>query len=155
MYKERACAVIPAYNEQKNLEKILKLIPSYLNQTIIVDDGSTDMTSEIAESYMSKGVILQRHEKNRGKAIALKTGIEKAIEIGYEIIVTLDGDGQHSPKEIPRLIEKLEEGNDLVIGSRNFQNNNMPLGNMLANILDSKIVSKITKTKNKRFAKRL
>lgn len=147
MNNGRSCAVIPAYNEEKGLEKVLNsvlnLIPCYLYQTIVVDDGSKDKTADVASKYQCKGVILLRHEKNRGKAAALKTGIEKALEFGYDLILTLDADGQHLPQDIPLLLNKINEGYDLVIGERDF--NKMPFWNMIANIIDAGVTSSITK----------
>lgn len=146
MYIGRSCVIIPVYNEKEELEKLLpsviNLIPRYIHQTIVVDDGSNDNTADVAYRYRPKGVILLRHERNRGKASALKTGIEKAVEIGYDPIILMDGDGQHSPDKIPipLILEKLyEEKLDLVVGARNF--NKMPRPNKYANINDSKLAS--------------
>lgn len=140
------CGVIPAYNEEKGLEGVLRsiltLVPNYLNQTIVVDDGSTDRTVEVASKYMSKGVIVLRHERNKGKKHALLTGIEYAIKIGYNPLITLDADGQHLPGDIPELLKKYREGNHLVVGERNLEE--MPPKNRLANIVDAAFVSFIT-----------
>ena len=140
------CGVIPAYNEEKGLESILSEVPKYLTQSIVIDDGSTDRTAEVARSYASKGILVLRNKENLGKALSLKRGIDFAVNVGYNVIVTMDADRQHRPDEIRLLLDKIYEDEfDLVIGARNF--NEMPTANRYANILDSKIVSFITRTK--------
>lgn len=140
------CGVIPAYNEEKGLEAILSEVPIYLPQTIVVDDGSTDRTAEVARSYASKGIITLKNEYNMGKALSLKKGIDFALKVGYNVIVAMDADRQHLPEEIPLLLDKVyNEGFDLVIGARNFDK--MPFANKYANIYDSKVVSLITRQK--------
>jgi len=140
------CGVIPAYNEEKGLESILSEVPKYLTQSIVIDDGSTDRTAEVARSYASKGILVLRNKENLGKALSLKRGIDFAVNVGYNAIVTMDADRQHLPEEIPLLLGKIYEDEfDLVIGARNF--NEMPAANRYANILDSKIVSFITHAK--------
>ncbi len=137
------CGVIPAYNEEKGLESILSEVPIYLPQSIVVDDGSTDRTAEVAGSYARKGILVLRNKENLGKARSLKKGIDFAVNVGYNAIVTIDADRQHLPEEIPLLLDKIyNEGFDLVIGARNF--NEMPFANKYANIYDSKVVSLIT-----------
>ena len=107
--------VIPAYNEELTIGSIVTLSKKY-GEVLVVDDGSSDRTHSIA---MSAGAKIIKHPENMGKAQALKTGFLYAIENNYEVIVTLDADGQHNPEEIPKLLKPILDGEaDLVIGSR-------------------------------------
>lgn len=107
--------VIPAYNEELTVGSVVALAKKF-GDVLVVDDGSMDRTSEIAREA---GAIVIRHERNMGKGYALSTGFEYALSKDYDVIVTLDADGQHNPDEIPSLIEPIVKGEaDLVIGSR-------------------------------------
>ena len=107
--------IIPAYNEELTIGSVVALAKKY-GDVLVVDDGSGDRTSEIAREA---GAIVIRHNTNMGKGAALKTGFEYALSREYEIVVTLDADGQHNPDEIPLLMEPIIRGEaDLVIGSR-------------------------------------
>ena len=107
-------AIIPAYNEEKALADVIGKTLDYVDEVIVVDDGSSDKTSEVA---IEAGARVIKHSVNLGKGEALKSGF-KAIE-GDSIIITIDGDGQHNPSEIPDLIRPIiEDGADLVNGSR-------------------------------------
>ena len=118
--------VIPAYNEKLTIGSVVVLSKKY-GDVLVVDDGSRDRTGHIAEAAGAKVI---RHPENRGKAQALKTGFLHALENSYDIVVTLDADGQHNPGEIPRVMEPVLSGEaDLVIGSRflNGGGNGIPL----------------------------
>ena len=107
-------AVIPAYNEHVAVGSIALQARKFVDRVIVVDDGSTDNTAEIAKLA---GVELIKHGKNKGKGVALKTGFEAAKN--SDIIVTLDADGQHKISDIPKLIKPIKEGKaDIVNGSR-------------------------------------
>jgi len=109
-------AGIPAYNEEKTIAKVVLLAKKYVDKVIVVDDGSRDMTAEIAEAL---GAEVIRHKENMGYGAALRTIFHKAREENADILVILDADGQHDPEEIPTLIEPLlKDEADLVIGSR-------------------------------------
>lgn len=112
--------IIPAYNECENLKSLLRQIPlEVLGRkvgVIVVDDGSTDATVEVVEKY---GYLIARNAVRRGGGAALRLGYDIAKSLGVKIAVTIDGDGQHNPQEIHRLIEPiLQDKYDLVIGSR-------------------------------------
>jgi glycosyltransferase involved in cell wall biosynthesis len=116
--KERGpiIACIPAYNEEKTIAKVILKTKKYVDKVIVCDDGSTDMTAEIAEAL---GVEVIRHEKNKGKGAAIRSLFKKARGEAADIVITLDADGQHNPDEIPRLIKfMIDSGADIVIGSR-------------------------------------
>ncbi len=113
--------VIPAHNEEKHIEKVIKETKKFAKNILVVDDGSKDKTSALAEKA---GIVVLRHIVNLGKGAALKTGCEFAIKKGAEKIVVLDADGQHDPKEIPEFVKALDNA-DIVFGYRRL-NRNMP-----------------------------
>jgi glycosyltransferase involved in cell wall biosynthesis len=131
--------VIPAYNEATVIQGVIKEIgkEGYEN-IIIVDDGSRDQTYKKAKEISEVTVL--RHKINRGKGAATKTGIEAAKLLGADIIVTMDGDGQHDPKDIKNLANPIIENSfDVVLGSRLKNPEGMPLykrlHNHIANII--------------------
>ena len=109
-------AVIPAYNEELFIGSIVLKARQIVERVIVVDDGSTDRTSELA-TYAGAEVI--RLDKNMGKAHALLLGLKRALDLGSTAAVSLDGDGQHKAREIPNVVRPVLDGKaDLVIGSR-------------------------------------
>jgi glycosyltransferase involved in cell wall biosynthesis len=109
-------ACIPALNEEKTIKIIIKQTLKHVDEVIVCDDGSTDQTPQIVE--LSKAVLLT-HEKNLGKGKALQTCFQYLRQKKPDIIITLDGDGQHDPEDIPKLIKPITDNEaDLVIGSR-------------------------------------
>lgn len=107
---------IPAYNEEKTIAQVIIGAQKYSHIVIVCDDGSTDLTAEIAERL---GAIVVRHERNRGYGAAIQSLFRRAKELRADILITLDSDGQHNPSEIPRLVKPIEEGvADVVLGSR-------------------------------------
>lgn len=118
-------AIIPAFNEEKTLGGVILKLKKYVDQIIIIDDGSQDNTSRVAQE---SGATVYRHLINRGLGGALGTGIEAALLNDADIVVTLDADEQHDPAEIPQLIKPILEGEaDAVIGSRFLVSQKMPL----------------------------
>jgi glycosyltransferase involved in cell wall biosynthesis len=113
-------AIIPAYNESKNIGKIIAETNKYVSMVIVVDDGSQDNTANIARS-MNAYVI--SHKRNIGKGAALKRGLNECTKSNPDIVITIDADGQHDPADIPKLLEPIENGEaDIVIGSRYVKN---------------------------------
>ncbi len=109
-------ACIPCYNEEQNIAKVIIETKKFVDQVIVCDDGSNDFTSVIAENL---DVIVIKHKKNLGKGIALKSLFNKSKSLKANIIITLDGDGQHNPNQIPQLIDPILKNEfDVVIGSR-------------------------------------
>ena len=109
-------AVVPAYNESSTIGFVVKGLRGRVDEIIVVDDGSKDNTYELAASV---GAVALRHFLNRGQGAALKTGIDYALGLGAEIIITFDADGQHDVKDIEKLIEPITKGSaDVVLGSR-------------------------------------
>jgi glycosyltransferase involved in cell wall biosynthesis len=113
MVKFKTSAVIPAYNEAASIRNVIVECKRFCDEIIVVDDGSTDNTAEAAES---SGAVVVRHEKNLGVTRTIECGF-KAAE--GDIIVTMDADGQHSPSDIPKLIDPISKGKaDVVFGVR-------------------------------------
>jgi len=100
--------VIPALNESKYIKSVIENVKLHCKNIIIVDDGSVDNTSEICKSL---GVNVIRHNSNKGKGVALMTGCEYALSQGANKIVVMDSDGQHDPKEIINIVDKLNHFN--------------------------------------------
>lgn len=124
MPRESVLIIIPAYNEELTIGSVVALSKRY-GDVLVVDDGSQDRTTKIASSC---GAHVLRHEKNKGKSAALETGFRYALEKNYDIVVTLDADGQHDPDFIPSVIEPILRGDaDMVIGSRTRGKNRIPL----------------------------
>jgi len=109
-------AAIPAYNEEVAIGSVVLRTKKYVDRVIVIDDGSSDSTAKIAELA---GAEVIRHSSNLGKGVGIHDAFVRAKELNAEIIVCLDGDGQHNPDEIPRLIESVQKDlADMVIGSR-------------------------------------
>ena len=108
--------ILPAYNEEDSIGSVILLTKFYADNVIVVDDGSSDRTAEIARKAGAEVII---HETNTGKGGALKTGFTAAANLGADIIVTMDSDGQHNPAEIPKLVAPIIKGEaEMVNGSR-------------------------------------
>ncbi|HEX2061700.1 MAG TPA: glycosyltransferase family 2 protein [Thermoanaerobaculia bacterium] len=113
---ERFAVIIPALNAERTLPRVVIEARRQLEPVIVIDDGSTDATGAVARAV---GATVLRHDVNRGKGGALKTGFAWALENGFDGVITLDADGQHLPGEIPKFIAaRAETGADLIIGGR-------------------------------------
>ncbi|TYA52325.1 DUF2062 domain-containing protein [Formosa maritima] len=132
------CVIIPTYNNQRTLKRVLNGVLELTNNIIVVNDGSTDTTSTILKEYQQ---LQQIHfPKNKGKGLALKEGFKLAVSLGYQFAITIDSDGQHFPIDIPNFINELELNNSkdmLIIGSRNMEQEGVPgkssFGNKFSN----------------------
>src|SRR5690606_24696047 len=119
--------ILPAYNEEVSIGSIVLLTRFYADNVIVVDDGSSDRTAEVARKAGAEVIV---HEVNQGKGVALKTGFTAAASLGADVIVTMDSDGQHNPADIPKLVEPILKGEaDMVNGSRylNGMDKNTPV----------------------------
>jgi glycosyltransferase involved in cell wall biosynthesis len=132
--------IIPAYNEERNIQELLGLLGEYpKNDIVVVDDGSSDGTGNLVEHF---GATLLRHGTNKGKGMAHRTGFTYAVEKGYDGVITLDADGQHAPGEIGLFLKKRDEA-DILVGTRDMSLANMPLLRYLTNKVTSLTVSLI------------
>jgi len=120
-YRPKIIAAIPAYNEEQFISKVVSKARRYVDEVIVVDDRSTDNTPEVAQAA---GATVIKHKASQGAGAATKTAFKAAKGRHADILVTLDGDGQHNPDEIPQLLAPiLNKEADLVIGSRFLQPN--------------------------------
>ena len=107
---------IPAFNEEKNIAAIIVKLKKIVDTVIVCNDGSTDSTSEIAQNL---GAVVINHPKNLGYGAGIRSIFNKSKEIGSEVLVTFDGDGQHRLEDIKKVVEPIEKNKaDIVIGSR-------------------------------------
>ncbi|MGB9694743.1 MAG: glycosyltransferase family 2 protein [Caldisericaceae bacterium] len=137
-------AIIPAKDEAKNILNVVERTRNYVDQVLVIDDGSQDKTSDLAKSA---GALVIRNPQNLGKADSLKIGFEFAIKERADYLLLIDADGQHNPDEIPLFISKMAEGYDIVVGARKFDPKLMPALRIFANTTSSVILSKICGTK--------
>ena len=129
--------VIPAFNEAKSIQKVIRDVKTVVPDVIVIDDGSSDGTADLARS---EGALVYQHILNRGLGGALGTGLVAALRQKADCIVTFDADGQHLPQDIMRMVQLIAEGKaDVVIGSRLKEFQKMPfrrrLYNDVANII--------------------
>ncbi len=133
--------IIPAYNEELALKPVVEEYLPYADEIIIVDDGSSDSTYEIAKTLQNDQVLVFHHEKNQGKVAALRTGVEHAMG---DIVIFTDADCTYPARYIPEFVDKIEHGVDLVLGSRQINRRNIPLFNRLGNFIFSSLAAYIS-----------
>lgn len=130
---KRVCAVIPTYNNAGTLLDVYHRLQPYIEDILIVNDGSTDDTlQKLKDSGEAISVI--NYKKNQGKGYALKFGFETALRAGFDYVISIDSDGQHYPEDLPRFAEAMEQNPDaLIVGNRKLVQENMPGKNTFAN----------------------
>ena len=128
----KCCVIIPTYNNDKTLKRVIDGVLQYTKNIIIVNDGCTDTTPEILKEYPQ---ITQIHfETNKGKGVGLRTAFKKALTLDYHYAITIDSDGQHYPNDIPIFINEIEKcTNCLLIGARNMTQEGIPKGSSFGN----------------------
>lgn len=132
-------ACVPAYNQEREVFSLVKEISNYVDKVIVCDDGSSDKTGDRAREA---GAFVITHKKNMGKGAAMKSLFEYAKKTDFDVLVTIDGDGQFLPSEISRLVKPVEEQNyDVVIGNRFNGVSDMPGYRKFGN----KMLDKMTK----------
>ena len=130
---------IPAYNEEKNIAKIIVKLKKMVDQILVCDDGSTDSTCAIAESL---GVTVIKHPENSGYGMAIRSIFLKAREINADLLVTIDADGQHKIEDINKIIKPIADGRaDISIGSRFLKEDNNTPGYRKLGV---KVITKVT-----------
>lgn len=139
----KLCVIVPVYNAAKTIRPLIQQIQSLGLPAMVVNDGSTDQTAQLAAEA---GALVINHLQNRGKGLALRSGFTVALEAGYDAVVTLDGDGQHDPREIPHLLERMQQPPraSIVIGQRQFDDQAMPAARCRVNQLMSRLISFMT-----------
>ena len=140
----RVIAGMPAYNEGKYIGSLILQVQQYADEVIVVDDGSTDLTSKIAELA---GATVIRHQQNQGKGVAIQGILAEAAKRTPDVLVLLDADSQHNPEEIPSLIRAVSEGSDLVIGSRKMQRSHIPPYRRVGQAVLSRLTRTLSKQK--------
>ena len=128
----KICVIIPTYNNANTLIDVIHGVQKYSDNIIIVNDGSTDSTSELLNTVSCLKII--SFPLNKGKGAAIKEGMAEALSHGFEYVMTIDSDGQHYPDDIPKMFNALNKNPDsLIIGSRNINADGMPSKNTFAN----------------------
>jgi len=135
--ERKICILIPTYNNEKTLERVISGVLEYTRNIVVINDGSTDSTSDILKNYNQITVI--NLPENKGKGNGLKTGFRKAVESGFDYAITIDSDGQHYADDIPVFVKALldEKEDVLLIGNRNMSQDGIPkkssFGNWFSN----------------------
>lgn len=142
---QKICVVIPAYNEAKHIKDVVNSALKFVTTVVVVDDGSCDSTSDEAKSA---GAIVIKHEHNKGKGVALGTGLRYALDNGFDMAITMDADGQHLSEEIPIFLEAYQRTcAHVILGNRMNNPAAMPLIRRLTNRFMSKLLSRMMKQK--------
>ncbi|HLC63414.1 MAG TPA: glycosyltransferase family 2 protein [Candidatus Nanoarchaeia archaeon] len=152
MKSKKVIITIPAYNEESTIARTMEEIKQVMNplkysyEIQVVNDGSTDRTSDVAKKIGAKVIS---HKRNLGLARTFQTELENCLRKNADIIVHTDADGQYPASSIPELIMKIEQGYDIVLGSRFISKSGYKneLSRKLGNVIFAKVISKLTKTK--------
>jgi glycosyltransferase involved in cell wall biosynthesis len=133
--------LIPSYNEVKTIGHLVRELKNKGLDVIVVDDGSKDGTGRIARE---ESAVVLTHNENMGKGLALREGFKFVLNNGYDAVLTMDGDGQHSPEAIPHFLEQLARTkSQLIVGNRMVEAKGMPLIRWLTNKFMSFVISSI------------
>lgn len=139
---------MPALNEERNIAAVLQAIPSFVDQIIVIDDGSVDKTAEIAKSMQAKVIS---HRSNKGVGMAFRTGVIAFLKSNYDIMINMDSDGQFNPVDIEKLVTPIaEEEADFVTASRFYDKNlypKMTKAKFYGNKFMAQFISTLTKQK--------
>lgn len=140
----KTLVIIPALNAERTIAAVVRDSKTANENVLVVNDGSSDRTAEAAREA---GAEVVSHAVNRGKGAALKTGFAYALERGFDAVVTLDADGQHLPREIPKFLAAREEtGADLIIGGRAHLFDEMLPRRRMANRFSARCIAFASKT---------
>ena len=138
--RESYCIIVPAYEEERRVSRVVQSVQPYCRDIVVVDDGSSDRTAEEARRA---GAVVVVHEVNRGKGAAISTGIRYAREHGFDFAVAMDGDGQHAPEDIPAFVEAyIRGGAPVILGNRMGRSDRMPFVRRMTNRFMSWLLSR-------------
>lgn len=122
---KKCIAVVPCYNEEATIGSVVLKAKQHVDEVVVVDDASIDDSTGIAEYA---GATIISHKKNGGKSLAIKTGFKYALKNNFDYVVTIDGDFQHNPDEIPAVLENIiNNGHDISVGFRSGSDTEMPM----------------------------
>lgn len=132
----KVCVLIPTFNNAATLGKVIRDVAEYTKNIVVVNDGSTDSTSDILRSFPFVHAV--EFPVNRGKGMALRTGFRKAVELGYDYAISIDSDGQHFADDLPVFLEELKRSPEaIIVGARNMDQSSVPgkssFGNKFSN----------------------
>ena len=133
---KKVCVLVPTYNNEQTVEKVLTDVLTFTDQVIVVNDGSTDSTLERLQKF--KRIDLVTYPVNRGKGFALRQGFRRAVDMGYDYAISIESDGQHFAEDLPKFLESLEaHPSAVIIGARNMGQSSVPgkssFGNKFSN----------------------
>jgi glycosyltransferase involved in cell wall biosynthesis len=134
--QKKVCVLVPTYNNERTLGKVLSSLLAFTNQIIVVNDGSTDGTLTVLQQFPQ--INLVSYSQNKGKGYALRTGFRHAVKSGYNYAITIDSDGQHFADDLHKFLGKLEDHPAaIIIGARNMDQASVPgkssFGNKFSN----------------------
>lgn len=128
----KCCVLIPTYNNHKTIESVITSTLEYCDDVIVVNDGCTDNTNEILAKFPQLTVVA--HIVNKGKGLGLRNGFKKAVELGFDHVISIDSDGQHFPSDFILFLNKIDaEPGSLIIGARNMTVDNVPTKSSFGN----------------------
>lgn len=137
----RICVIIPAYNEEKAIQDLVISVKKYAPDILVINDGSTDKTEELAKAA---GAVVLTFKNNAGKGKVVKDGFDYALQNNYDAVIMMDADGQHSPGDLPGIIDAAAPPKvGIVVGNRMANPKNMPALRFATNFLMSLIISLI------------
>jgi glycosyltransferase involved in cell wall biosynthesis len=139
----KACVIIPTYNEGREIAKLVREIRQKNLEVLVIDDGSTDNTAQIAQG---NGATVIRNNKNEGKGASLVKGFNYALSKKFDAVVAMDGDGQHLVEDVPLFLNLAGNSKSgILIGNRMLSTKNMPLSRFLTNFFMSVFISFLAK----------
>jgi glycosyltransferase involved in cell wall biosynthesis len=134
----RVAAILPAYREAGRIGEVVRAVRAQGVDAVVIDDGSGDGTDKEAQEA---GAMVVRHGTNKGKGVALSTGFSYAQSAGYDVVITMDSDGQHDPAEIPRFVEAYDRTKiPVLVGNRMADLSTMPLVRQWTNLFMSRLL---------------
>ncbi|MDE3247133.1 MAG: DUF2062 domain-containing protein [Bacteroidota bacterium] len=130
--KASACVLIPTYNNATTLGRVINDVAKYTRRILVVNDGSTDDTPSVLQQFPF--ITLVNLPQNQGKGMALRTGFQHAVSLGYQYVISIDSDGQHFAADLQQFLEKLAtQPNSIIVGARNMDQASVPGGSSFGN----------------------